>query len=166
MHSLPPLAWARAKACLKRDTAKPFQSEAAMLTVLQILTRVHPTLLTHVCTTINFPNSPYMALTVENIGPGPKLLPALSLCHYGEQNGDAMRDPEMCFEMEIKDGRLKGIGPYYYRNDYVGREEFAHDQDSGAVDTGMVGKQKEFADLWGRNLKEQGFLRGYPEAAL
>jgi hypothetical protein len=26
-------------------------------------------------------------------------LPALSVCHYGEQNGDAMRDPEMCFEL-------------------------------------------------------------------
>ena len=134
-----------------------------MLTVLQILTRVHPTLLTHIGTTIKIPNSPYMPLTVENIGPGPSLLPALSLCHYGEQNGDAMRDPEMCFEMEVEDGKLKGIQPYYYRNDYVGREEFAHDQDNGAVNARTVETQKEFADLWGRNLKEQGFLRGYPE---
>ena len=62
-----------------------------------------------------------MTLTVENIGPGPRRLPALSLCHYGEQNGDAMRDPEMCFEMVIEDGRLKRFDPYYYRNDYVGR---------------------------------------------
>ena len=104
-----------------------------------------------------------MPLTVENIGPGPRLLPALSLCHYGEQNGDAMRDPEMCFEMEIEDGTLKSIEPFYYRNDYVGREEFAHDQDNGAVNTRTVQKQKEFADIWGRNLKEQGFLSGYPE---
>jgi hypothetical protein len=57
-------------------------------------------------------------LTVENIGPGPRDIPALSLCHYGEQNGDAMRDPEMCFEMEVEDGRFKEIHAYYYRNDY------------------------------------------------
>ncbi len=130
-----------------------------MLTFLQILTRVHPTLLTHIGTTIRIPNSSHMPLTVENIGPGPRLLPALSLCHYGEQNGDAMRDPEMCFEMEIEEGTLKSIEPYYYRNDYVGREEFAHDQDNGAINTRTVQKQKEFANIWGRNLKEQGFLR-------
>ena len=137
-----------------------------MLPFLQILTRVHPTLLTHIGTTIRIPNSSHMPLTVENIGPGPRLLPALSLCHYGEQNGDAMRDPEMCFEMEIEDGKLKSIEPYYYRNDYVGREEFAHDQDNGAVNARTVQKQKEFADLWGHNLKEQGFLRGYPETTI
>ena len=31
-------------------------------------------------------------------------LPALSIAHYGEQNGDAMRDPEMLFELELCDG--------------------------------------------------------------
>jgi hypothetical protein len=30
---------------------------------------------------------------------GPLGLPAISVCHYGEQNGDAMRDPEMSFEL-------------------------------------------------------------------
>jgi len=29
-------------------------------------------------------------------------------------NGDAMRDPEMCFEMQLEDGRLKQIHPYYW----------------------------------------------------
>jgi hypothetical protein len=31
-------------------------------------------------------------------------LPALSVCHYGEQNGDPMRDPEMYFELGIGGG--------------------------------------------------------------
>ena len=31
--------------------------------------------------------------------PGPTGLPAVSVTHYGEQNGDLMRDPEMCFEL-------------------------------------------------------------------
>ena len=44
----------------------------------------------------------------------------LPVTHYGEQNGDLMRDPEMCFE--IRDGELD---PYFYRNDYVGVEQGA-----------------------------------------
>jgi hypothetical protein len=41
-----------------------------------------------------------MALVIEATDEsGPGGLPALSVCHYGEQNGDAMRDPEMCFEL-------------------------------------------------------------------
>src|ERR1039457_3114625 len=43
-------------------------------------------------------NPPYMALVIEAIEPGPLGLPGLSVAHYGEQNGDLMRDPEMCFE--------------------------------------------------------------------
>lgn len=74
-----------------------------------------------------------MTLTVENIGPGPRNLPALSICHYGEQNGDAMRDPEMCFEMEIEDGEVKAIHPYSYRNDYAGIEQFAQDREPGLI---------------------------------
>ncbi len=99
---------------VRTATAEPFKSEAPMLELLQLLSKITPSLLTHVGTTIRIPNPPYMTLTVENIGPGPRRLPALSLCHYGEQNGDAMRDPEMCFEMELGDGRLKEIHPFYW----------------------------------------------------
>ena len=28
-----------------------------------------------------------------------------SVCHYGEQNGDAIRDPEMYFELGFAGGR-------------------------------------------------------------
>ena len=34
-----------------------------------------------------------------------------------------MRDPEMCFEMEIQNGQTVALMPYYYRNDYMGVEE-------------------------------------------
>jgi len=45
-------------------------------------------------------NPPYMALVIEATDEsGPCGLPAISVCHYGEQNGDLMRDPEMCFEL-------------------------------------------------------------------
>ena len=52
----------------------------------------------------------FMELVIEAVDEsGPRGLPALSVAHYGEQNGDAMRDPEMCFEIE-PDGNLS---PYY-----------------------------------------------------
>jgi hypothetical protein len=49
---------------------------------------------------VKIDNPPYMELVIEAMDEsGPLGLPALSVCHYGEQNGDAMRDPEMCFEL-------------------------------------------------------------------
>ena len=49
---------------------------------------------------------------------GPCGLPAISVCHYGEQNGDLMRDPEMCFELGLGGGAH--LNPFYWRNDYAG----------------------------------------------
>jgi hypothetical protein len=66
------------------------------------------------CLTIE--NSPYMALVIEALDEsGPMGLPALSVAHYGEQNGDLMRDPEMCFELQLAEG--PHLDPFYYRND-------------------------------------------------
>ena len=48
---------------------------------------------------IRLENPPYMRLVVEYIGQGPRGLPAIAVAHYFEQNGDAMRDPEMVFEV-------------------------------------------------------------------
>jgi len=39
----------------------------------------------------------------------------VSLCHYGTQNGDMMRDPEVVFK--VKDNK---ITPISYQNDYIG----------------------------------------------
>ncbi len=68
-----------------------------MQTILRILERAggyRPTLY------IKIENPPYMALVIEATPePGPCGLPAISVAHYGEQNGDLMRDPEMCFEL-------------------------------------------------------------------
>ena len=61
-------------------------------------------------------NPPYMELVVEAIG-----LPAISVCHYGEQNGDLMRDPEMCFELGMAGD--PHLDPWYWRNDYVAVEQ-------------------------------------------
>jgi hypothetical protein len=50
-------------------------------------------------------NSPFMELVIEAMDEsGPMGLPAISVAHYGRQNGDAMRDPEMCFELGFTGG--------------------------------------------------------------
>ncbi len=40
----------------------------------------------------------------------------ISLAHYGRQNGDAMRDPEMIIALHKESQQFV---PYYYRNDFV-----------------------------------------------
>ena len=126
---------------------------------LHQLTTLNPELISRIQATAKIENQPYLALTVENIGPGPRGLPALSICHYGEQNGDLMRDPEMCFEMQIEDGKVTAFHPYYYRNDYVGMEQEVMDVNTGHTNQRILREQTEFAKVWSRNLEEQGFLR-------
>ena len=94
-----------------------------MQTVLQIIEKAggsNPGLF------LKIENAPYMALVIEAIEQGPAGLPAVSITHYGEQNGDLMRDPEMCFE--LRDGELDG---FYYRNDYVGVEQWSRNNIRG-----------------------------------
>ena len=55
-----------------------------------------------------------MDLTVETWPSNDSVM--VSMCHYGEQNGDLMKDPDVLFEVK-KDGTV------YYRemqNDYMG----------------------------------------------
>jgi hypothetical protein len=69
-------------------------------------------------------NPPYMALVIEATDEsGPCGLPSISVAHYGEQNGDLMRDPEMCFELGFIEG--PHLSAFYYRNDYVGVEQWS-----------------------------------------
>jgi hypothetical protein len=87
-------------------------------------------------TSMKIENEPWMSLCVENIGPGITGRPSLSLCHYGKLNGDAMRDPEMIFEL-----------------DYVGIEHELTDYRSP-----LYNSLVQMAVTWNKNLIEQGFL--------
>ena len=69
-------------------------------------------------------NPPYMALVIEATDEsGPCGLPAISVAHYGEQNGDAMRDPEICFELGLAGG--PHLTAFYYRSDYAAIEQWS-----------------------------------------
>ena len=109
-------------------------------------------------------NPPYMALVIEAIDEsGPCGLPALSVCHYSEQNGDAMRDPEMCFELSNPLRLGLKLVPFYWRNDYVGVEQFSRaiDGDKYLFFPRLYGEHESFAQLWDKNLRSQGFLEAF-----
>ena len=61
----------------------------------------------------------YMPLSIEHIGQSAEGNRLIALCHYGEQNGDLMRDPEMVFEIYASP-TLTTAEPLSFRNDYMG----------------------------------------------
>ncbi len=100
----------------------------------------------------------FMPLCIEYIGQGPRGLPLISVCHYGEQNGDAMRDPDVVFEVDFEGHRW---GPISFRNDYLGAyQEAVFTDEAGRVmiQPALVNDLKAFARMWDKNLKDQGFL--------
>lgn len=99
-------------------------------------------------------NPPYMALTIERlIAPDHGPRPVVSVCHYYEQNGDLMRDPEMVFDMETWE-------PLYYRQDGIGREQYVYQppNERRAYRPRLRVELRTFAQTWARNLREQGFI--------
>ncbi len=131
-----------------------------MRTILDIL-RSAGKLTPRFCLSIE--NEPYMRLVIEDIqSPGPDGYPSLSVAHYGEQNGDAMRDPEMLFELVETPGHIRLV-PYYFRNDYVGVEQYSRFNQDGAVlvRPGLLSEHRSFAWIWDRNLHAQGFVGAF-----
>ena len=130
-----------------------------MQTILHILRRAggwYPGL----CLKIE--NPPYMPLVIEALDEsGPTGLPALSIAHYGEQNGDAMRDPEMCFELGLAGGAH--LDPFYFRNDYSGIEQWSRANLRGqyAHVVSLHDQHQQFAGQWDKNLSSQGFAEAF-----
>lgn len=105
--------------------------------------------------------SGYMPLSVEEIGSsgdGHRLVP---LCHYGEQNGDLMRDPDIVFLLHnLPNGAA--AEPVSFRNDYLGIVQDVYRYDETGRRTHIVAslKQelKDFARAWFVTLRAQGFF--------
>lgn len=112
-------------------------------------------------------NPPYMALVIEATDEsGPCGLPCISVAHYGEQNGDLMRDPEMCFELGLAGGTHLNV--FYYRNDYAGIEQWSRFiQDGNYCHHTQLHQQHEaFAKLWDNNLREQQFVEAFSDKCI
>ena len=111
----------------------------------------------HIC----IEKAPFMRLVIEYIGDNEQGWPMISIAHYGEQNGDAMRDPEMVFEIcrlrndQGEDVKLWSWYPRSFRNDYLGLEQVARWDNK--VKPRLVRELKAFAKDWDKNIKEQGF---------
>ena len=113
---------------------------------------------------VKIENGAFMPLSIEKIGQSPHGLPAISVCHYGEQNGDLMRDPEMCFEI-TPDGQFH---PYYFRNDYAGTEQevyFCTEDGRKMIRPRLKKDLSAFARQWSANLREQGFIKAARQQA-
>jgi hypothetical protein len=137
-----------------------------MQTILDILKRAggfRPTLY------LKIENPPYMTLVIEATpGPGPLGLPAISAAHYGEMNGDLIRDPEMCFELSERSGGSLALDPYYWRNDYMGSEQWSRDLVNGqyVVLLDLHKLHELFAAVWDGNLKSQGFAEAFTDMSI
>ena len=108
-------------------------------------------------------NECWMALVIEDIQqPGPNGLPSLSVAHYFDQNGDLMRDPEMIFEMS-KHADETILVPYCWRSDVAGKEQYSTWIEQGRVyvDAKLKSEHIDFARLWDRNLRAQGFIEAF-----
>ncbi len=105
--------------------------------------------------------SGYMPLSIEEIGSREEGNRLVSLCHYGEQNGDLMRDPDMVFMFHhLPDGAA--AEPVSFRNDYLGMYQEVYRYDERGTRTHVVPMLKRdltaFAQTWFANLKEQEFF--------
>jgi len=111
---------------------------------------------------IRLENPPLMRLVIEVIGgPFPNGAWQLSVAHYGEQNGDAMRDPELTFLVTPGERGLSWT-PLTYENSYLGCYQVAAEvNERGEVtvrDQRLVRDLRNFANQWDLNIKDQGFL--------
>ena len=107
-------------------------------------------------------NPPLMRLVIEVIGgPYPNGAYEVSVAHYSEQNGDAMRDPEITFLVQpTNQGHT--WSPLTFENSYLAAYQVVAVVNA---EGGMQVRQprqmqdlREFANQWDINIKEQGFV--------
>lgn len=108
-------------------------------------------------------NPPYMRLVIEVVSPSfPDGSCEISVAHYGEMNGDAMRDPEITFLVKPDAGGRWEWTPLTFTNDYMGVYQVAAEYDHAGRVTVLSEDLRrdllEFATMWDRNVKEQGFM--------
>lgn len=98
-------------------------------------------------------NAPYMSLSLDLISTD-----TLAMCHYGEQNGDLMCDPELVLEIHPD---LSVVEVLTFRNDYIGLYQEVYNYDENGKKSHVKLKLKtqlnQFLSQWLNNLKQQGF---------
>jgi hypothetical protein len=116
---------------------------------------------------VKIANPPYRELVIEAMDDsGPMGLPALSVAHYGLQNGDLMRDPEMCFELDLAGSTH--LSPFYWRNDYAGVEQWSRNivRNQYVHLVELHEQHVHFAKTWDNNLRLQGFAEAFSDRCI
>jgi len=105
---------------------------------------------------IKVENGVFMPLTIESIGSGPGGNLAISVCHYFEQNGDLMQDPEVMFEYASGE-----FMPYAIQQAPVGRyaEVFSGSGTTLKANARLAVELVEFATMWDKNLGDAGYVK-------
>ena len=117
--------------------------------------------LNSVGTSVRVENPPFQRLLIENLAEsGPDGHRAISIAHYGESNGDLMRDPEVCAEIVV-DQDAPALWPYSFRNDFAGLAQVSRWRDTEGILHCLPRETRameEFLTMWDRNLQQQGYL--------
>lgn len=101
--------------------------------------------------------SGFMDLTIENLSTNDCYgNPVFSMTHYGEQNGDAMRDPDMTFSVNMETGT---VIPLSFQNDYMGvyQEVIQERKGKKMYCVSLLRDLDDFLWMWLKNIKNQGF---------
>jgi len=110
----------------------------------------------------------FMQLCVESVGTGPRGFEQISICHYFEQGGDLVQDPDLVVEV-IPDARGMvppdvaewGIVSIQHPYGPVVRACWADESGRVMVNERLVRDIREFARTWDHNIREQGFLEAF-----
>ena len=116
-------------------------------------------------------NEPFMPLTIEQIGEGIGTPwgdgNMYSLCHYYEQNGDLMQDPEMCFVVVDKRGNdpnawehVEIVPCRFEQANLAIYQESVKIKDNrlSTFHRAQQADHAEFADIWLSNIEQQQFI--------
>ena len=98
----------------------------------------------------------FMPLVIESLYSEGDDVKVYSLTHYGEQNGDAMRDPDMELRVDFEVGTVE---PLTFRNDYLGifQEVYITRNGKQLYSPRLRTDLDEFLWQWLRNIAEQGY---------
>lgn len=110
-------------------------------------------------------NPPFIRLVIEVIGgPYPNGAYEVSVAHYGEQNGDAMRDPEITF-LVVPAEHGTTWTPLTFENSYMGCYQVVATVSANGLLTvkhaALMQDLRNFANQWDCTLKQQGFTEAF-----
>ena len=100
----------------------------------------------------------YMDLVIEKSYKDSDTTTIYTMTHYGEQNGDLMRDPDMELRVDPEAGTVE---PLTWQNDYIGRYDQVYITRNGQrlYSPRLRASLDDFLWHWLQNIEAQGFAR-------